>query len=150
MEKKTVLEKFSNILNDFSQTKSDAVSIEASQFENLEKDYSKFLKEELGEGFIISLINQMCEESLHPELFAKWELVRYGLSTNRVKLTKINKPSYNVLLEILDKCNGLIKDFQTEVSIDNDDVLPYSKVVVKEIDELISELKGFKKDNYEK
>jgi len=83
MENKTVIEKFSNILDDFSQTKSDAVSIEASQFENLEEQFYWFVKQDLGERFILDLTNQMCEESLSPELFEKWEEVKNSLSNNR-------------------------------------------------------------------
>lgn len=88
MSNKKVIEKFASILNDFSQTKSDAVSIEASQFEELEHNFYWHLKHELGEKFIIGLINQMCEESLSPILFEKWEEVKSQLEINRQKLKK--------------------------------------------------------------
>lgn len=35
---------------------------------------------------IIALINQMCEESLSPELFEKWEEVKSQLEVNRRNL----------------------------------------------------------------
>lgn len=80
---KTVKEKFANTLNDFAQSKSDAVNIEASQFEQLEKDYRLFIEKDLGEDFIIDLMNQMCEESLNPESFYSWESIKKEVKNNR-------------------------------------------------------------------
>ena len=39
IEIKTVKQKLAKTLDEFAQSKSDAVSIEATQFEKLEKDY---------------------------------------------------------------------------------------------------------------
>jgi len=80
---KTVTEKLSNILNDFSNEKSDNVIIETTQFEKLEIDFKNYIKNKLGESFLLDLVNQMCEESLSPNMFNFWLIVRHKLHQNR-------------------------------------------------------------------
>ena len=40
------------------------------------------------EPYTIALMNDMCEESLSPEVFKKWESVRSLLENNRTQLKK--------------------------------------------------------------
>ena len=44
------------------------------------------MMENINEKDLVALINQMCEESLSPELFEKWEDVKSQLEINRQKL----------------------------------------------------------------
>lgn len=85
---KTVKEKLSETLLDFSQEQSDNVSIEASSFEQLEKDYQAYMLDERGEPFIIDLMEQMCVESLNPALYNYWLIIKHQLSINRIGLVE--------------------------------------------------------------
>ena len=87
----TVKEKLSETLTEFAQSKSDAVNIEALDFEELEKDYKSYMHDDKGEPFIIELIDQMCEESLPPNLFAYWLIIKHQLSINRMGLVEDNQ-----------------------------------------------------------
>lgn len=42
--------------------------------------------ENVNEKDLLAIINKMCEESLSPELFEKWEEVKTQLEINRQKL----------------------------------------------------------------
>ncbi len=86
--KVTVKEKLSESLTDFAQHKSDAVSIEASQFEKLEKDYKAYMLDDKGEEFIIDLMEQMCIESLPPNLYSYWLIIKHQLSISRIGLVE--------------------------------------------------------------
>lgn len=88
---KTVKEKLSETLFDFSQEQSDNVSVEASSFEQLEKDYKAYMLDEKGEPFIIDLMEQMCIESLNPDLYAYWLIIKHRLSINRIGLVEDNQ-----------------------------------------------------------
>lgn len=84
----TVKEKFAGTLTDFAQSKSDAISIETSQFEELERDYRDYMLDEEGESFIIELMEQMCAESLPPHLYSYWLIIKHQLSINRMGLVE--------------------------------------------------------------
>lgn len=84
----TVKSIFSSILTDFVQSQSDRVSIEATQFEQLEKDFSEYLKDDLGEEFIIDLMERICVESLHKDLYSYWLIIKRELSINRISLVE--------------------------------------------------------------
>lgn len=86
-----VVDIFSNTLTDFSQSKSDATNIEASDFEKLERDYKIYLKEEKGEEFIVSLVEEMCASSLTPDLYSFWLILKNELATNRSGLPEDNQ-----------------------------------------------------------
>lgn len=88
---KTVKEKLSETLFDFSQEQSDNVSVEASSFEQLEKDYKAYMLDDKGEPFIIELVEQMCVESLPPNLYSYWLIIKHQLSINRIGLIEDNQ-----------------------------------------------------------
>ena len=87
----TVKEKLAGTLTDFAQSKSDAISIETSQFEELERDYRDYMLDEEGEPFIIELMEQMCVESLPPHLYSYWLIIKHQLSINRIGLIEDNQ-----------------------------------------------------------
>jgi hypothetical protein len=80
-----------NILNDFFNSKSDANEfLEASNQETLEKDFQNWVTKDIGELSILDSANEMCIESLSPEMFEKWEEVKQQLKLNRAMLKKFN------------------------------------------------------------
>lgn len=72
-----------SLLGDFFNSTSDAAgSLEASQQEKLESDFSQWLTEDK----IIDSVDSMCLESLDPEEFEKWESVKAALFNTRKNL----------------------------------------------------------------
>ena len=75
-----------NLLHEFFNSKSDANQfLDATQQEQLEKDFHGYINGE-GERKIISVVNEMCEQSLHPEAFEKWDEVKASLKAARTNL----------------------------------------------------------------
>jgi len=80
-----------NLLNEFFNSKSDAnTSLEATNQEQLEKDFQAYLTNDRGELDALDFVNEMCLESLDPETFEKWEEVKKVLKSNRSLLKKFN------------------------------------------------------------
>lgn len=80
-----------NILNDFFDSKSDANEfLKASNQEKLEQDFQNWATKDIGELSILDSVNEMCIESLSPDVFEKWEEVKQQLKLNRAMLKKFN------------------------------------------------------------
>jgi hypothetical protein len=77
-----------NLLHEFFNSKSDANEIlEASNQENLENKFQQFMTEE-GEKHGLDFVNEMCLESLTPELSVKWEEIKNELKDKRMTLKR--------------------------------------------------------------
>lgn len=88
-----VSKRISDLLGNFFQSKSDAGrDIEASQQEQLERDFEKFIDLEGGESFICETMHELCVESLSPETYDKWEQVCNELFRNRRNLNGTVNP----------------------------------------------------------
>ena len=80
-----------NILADFFESKSDANEfLEATSQEKIERDFQEFITNGEGELSILDSVNEMCIESLSPDSFEMWELIKKELKQNRRLLKKFN------------------------------------------------------------
>lgn len=71
----------------------------------------------LSEVVLLGLINQMCIESLSPDVFEKWENVMGQLKVTRSSLkNNYIKESNEILIKILSYLDGIDSDLRDETS----------------------------------
>ena len=77
-----------NLLREFFNSKSDANELlEASNQETLEKKFQAFMTDE-GEKHGMDFVNEMCLESLPPDMFEKWDEIKSALKESRITLKR--------------------------------------------------------------
>lgn len=77
-----------NLLHEFFNSQSDANELlEAGSQENMESKFQHFMTNE-GEKHAIDFVNEICLESLSPELFEKWDEIKNALKANKPELVK--------------------------------------------------------------
>lgn len=82
-----------NILREFFSSKSDANKfLDAAQQDGLETDFQNYMTNGKGESNALDFVNEMCEQSLYPELFESWEKVKTELKERRRLLNKLRLP----------------------------------------------------------
>lgn len=77
-----------NLLQEFFNSRSDAnETLEAGNQEKLEGKFQHFMLNE-GEKHSLDFVNEICLESLSPELFEKWDEIKNALKVERPTLKK--------------------------------------------------------------
>lgn len=76
-----------NILQNFFNSASDANEfLEATKQEKIENDFQNWVENNKGELIVLDAVNEMCFQSLSPEIYEMWGKVKDELINNRAKL----------------------------------------------------------------